>query len=338
MTERDRYFLNVLTMRFALQKVRDNILRCDCIICGDSKTKRSKKRMFFVARENNVLVYCHNCGYSTGLKSFIQTKAPDLLEEYNLFGFKATPKKVTLQNIKESLVACVPKVKEKKTFITVTELNSLSECFSTLKENHPARTYVVNRHIPFSKVRFCTNFHELTSALDCGDQYSGYKIPCMIIPFFLANDKISILQARFFDPKVKPKYLTVKLDPDVRKIYNADFVDYSKPIYVLEGPIDSMFVDNAIAMAGSDGVPEKDSDYIWAFDNEKRNPEIAAKILAHIDYGNKVIIWKKTDTFKDINEGIVSGKLDKKLVMDFLKSRTFSGLKAKLEFIKWRIK
>lgn len=337
MTERDRYFLNVITMRFNLQKVRDNVSRCDCVVCGDSK-KRSKKRMFFVARENNVLVYCHNCGYSSGLKSFIQTKAPDLLEEYNLFGFKAKPKKVSLQDVKESLTTHTPKVKEKRPFITVTELNSLTKCFSELKENHPARSYVVKRQIPFSKVRFCANFYELTSALDCGEQYSGYKIPCMVIPFFLANDKIKILQARFFDAKVKPKYLSVKLDPDAQKIYNADFVDYSRPIYVLEGPVDSLFVDNAIAMAGSDGVPEKDGDYIWVYDNEKRNTEITNKILAHIDKGDKVIVWRKSDTFKDINEGIVTGKLDKKSVNNFLNQRIFSGLQAKLEFAKWRAK
>ena len=42
------------------------------------------------------------------------------------------------------------------------------------------------------------------------------------------------------------------LDEDAPKIYGLDTVDTSKDIYVTEGPFDSTFLGNAIAMCGSD--------------------------------------------------------------------------------------
>lgn len=338
MTERDLYFLNVIVMRFGLQHYRKGIYRCDCVICGDSKTKRSKRRMYFIAK-TGVHVYCHNCGYSSSLRSFIEHKAPDLLQEYLFYGFtdKLKSPAVNADELKEKLQESITEIKPTKTS-NIQRLNELTKCFSELKEDHHARKYVERRLIPFSKVRFCSSLYKLTCEFDVGEQYSGFDIPCMIIPFFLANEKLEIFQARFFDKKVKPKYITVKLNPGARKIYNADFVDYSKPVYILEGPIDSMSVPNAIALAGSDGTPEKDGDYIWVFDNERKNREIASKIESKIISGEKVILWKSTDYFKDINDGIVAKDIDPSTIDKFLRERTFSGLKAKLEFVKWKSK
>ena len=63
------------------------------------------------------------------------------------------------------------------------------------------------------------------------------------------------------------------LDEDAPKLYGLENINTQKPIYILEGPFDSLFVENSVAMCGSD-VDIRSfgwSDYIWVFDNEPRN-------------------------------------------------------------------
>ena len=52
--------------------------------------------------------------------------------------------------------------------------------------------------------------------------------------------------------KEQPKYLTIKLDENKQKVYGLDKVNFQKPIYITEGPIDSLFIDNCLAAGGAD--------------------------------------------------------------------------------------
>jgi len=111
-------------------------------------------------------------------------------------------------------------------------------------------------------------------------------------------------------------------------------VDSSKPIYIVEGPFDSTFVQNAVAMCGSDvdiGSFGWD-DYIYVFDNEPRNREIVNRIEKTINRGDKVIIWPTSIEQKDINDMVLAGHN----VMDVLKSNTYSALEAKIKFNNWK--
>ena len=130
------------------------------------------------------------------------------------------------------------------------------------------------------------------------------------------------------------KYITVMLDEDAPKIYGLDKIDKKKPIYILEGPFDSTFVENSVAMCGSDldigsfGW----SDYIWVFDNEPRNREIIKRIDKTISRGDKVVIWPSSIKEKDVNDMINAGQD----VSSVLESNVYSGLKAKIKFNNWK--
>jgi hypothetical protein len=76
---------------------------------------------------------------------------------------------------------------------------------------------------------------------------SGFFQGRMIIPFFNNDGKIVYYQGRTLigsDPKYKNRRFGEK------HIYGISFVDSSKPVVVLEGPIDSNFVENSIAVLG----------------------------------------------------------------------------------------
>ena len=124
------------------------------------------------------------------------------------------------------------------------------------------------------------------------------------------------------------------LNDDAPKVYGFDEIDEKEPIYIVEGPFDSTFLDNSIAMVGADldigsfGW----SNYIWVFDNEPRNREITDRISKTIDRGDKIVIWPSTVTEKDVNDMTMSGHN----VMNLLESNTYSGLKAKIKFNNWK--
>ena len=124
------------------------------------------------------------------------------------------------------------------------------------------------------------------------------------------------------------------LDEDAPKIYGLDEVDASKPIYIVEGPFDSTFVENGIAMCGADVDITSFGwrDYIFVMDNEPRNREIISRISKIINRGDKVVIWPTSIQQKDINDMVLAGLN----IMDVLKSNTYSGLEAQVKFTTWK--
>ena len=78
-------------------------------------------------------------------------------------------------------------------------------------------------------------------------------------------------------------------------------------MFAVEGPIDSLFLDNCIAVAGAD-FNKLPLDYTIIFDNERRNKELLKQIDKTIDRGYKVVLWPDNVKEKDINDMILSGK------------------------------
>jgi hypothetical protein len=146
--------------------------------------------------------------------------------------------------------------------------------------------------------------------------------------------KIIGFQGRALDGFITPKYLTVMLSEDSPKVYGLDTIDKEKPVYIVEGPFDSSFVENSVAMCGSD-VDIRTfgwSNYIWVFDNEPRNRENIGRVSKTIDRGDKVVIWPSDISEKDINDMILAGRD----VQNLLQSNTYTGLEAKLKLQTWK--
>ena len=145
---------------------------------------------------------------------------------------------------------------------------------SDLSTDHPARKIVEKRLIPpefLSDLYLCQSFFKFTNTL------KPYKFPSLdgdhprlLIPFRDEKGEIFAYQGRAFG-KEKPKYLTIKLE-ERDKIFGLDRVDKREHVYIVEGPFDSLFLDNCIAAAGAD-VPSMECDFTIIFDNEPRNRE-----------------------------------------------------------------
>ena len=104
----------------------------------------------------------------------------------------------------------------------------------------------------------------------------------------------------------------------------------------MEGPIDSLFIQNCIAVAQSDlRVPQYKDKAILVPDNEPRNKQIIQQLERAIDDNYRVVIWPDYVRQKDINDMILSG-LDAVEIMDIISNNTFQGLSAKVELQKWK--
>ena len=124
------------------------------------------------------------------------------------------------------------------------------------------------------------------------------------------------------------------LDEESPKIYGLDKVDTSQTVYIVEGPFDSTFVKNSVALCGSDGdvVNLKGGKKVYVYDNEPRNKEIVRRVKQRIDGGESVIIWPHYISEKDINDMVLGGHN----VQSVLELNTYSGLEAKLKFNNWK--
>jgi hypothetical protein len=162
-----------------------------------------------------------------------------------------------------------------------------------------------------------------------------YDEPRIIIPLIYNNTLVGV-QGRSIgicsDNTVK--YITIMFEDNAPKIYGLDNIRKDAPVYITEGPFESTFIRNSIAMCGADANVDRwgISNPVWIYDNEPRNIEIVRRIGNTIDSGDSVVIWPNGIYYKDINDMVMSG-LD---VQSVIESNTYSGLEAKLKFNTWK--
>lgn len=344
--QKDLYFIQRLSHRLDSSVWQTPlILNCRCPICGDSKYNKKKRRFFFLPGTNfndNYSFYCHNCGVGGSLFHFLSTYHPDLHSEYIFKEF--------LQK-KQNTEIVLPSVPSMKEILKVDDsvFHSIGNLIPVelLSSTDPFRLYLYNRNLDVTgteKGRFfvATDIKAILDANGVNTNNMDYIPPCLVIPFFKQDRTFDIFQVRFIDmvsPGWKgPKYLTFKKTPGAEKIYWLDFIDKSKTVYTTEGPIDSMFIQNSIAVGGSDmnKYLEYLDDVVYVLDNQPKNKEIVNKIEKLISLNKKVVIWPSyVSGLKDINDIIIQGTTRQELSR-LLSERTFCGLDALVEFISWK--
>ena len=158
----------------------------------------------------------------------------------------------------------------------------------------------------------------------------------MIIPFFDSTGKLFAFQGRSFGNE-QPKYLTIKIDDSKQKIFGLERINFQQHIHIVEGPIDSLFIDNCLAAGGADlritNVQPNNITYI--FDNEPRNKEIVDRMSKLIEQGYNIVIWPDDIQLKDVNDMIISG-LKKEKISDIISNNTYSKLSALTQLNYWK--
>jgi transcription elongation factor Elf1 len=331
----DIKYLNMLSNRFLLFKQKHEFLwNFRCPICGDSQKKLTKARGYVHRKKNDLFYKCHNCGIGLTFSNFLKKIDINLHSEYIMERYRNGENGHSNYE-KPTFKFKTPVFKSEK------KLDIDLPCIFELDDNHPCKKYVSSRNINPSKYKylyFAQNFKEWVESLNLDNSYELINNdPRLVIPFIDEQGNLIAAQGRSIDKKSKLRYITIKVKEDAPKIFGLNTLDRSKTIYVVEGPIDSLFVENSIAVAGADLSTSinflNDSDLVFVYDNEKRNKEIIKKMEKNISQGQKIVIWPNNILYKDINDMILHD-ID---VMKILKENTFSGLQAKMKLVIFKV-
>jgi transcription elongation factor Elf1 len=330
----DRTFLLRVSPKLQrFSKKKDDLYNFRCPLCGDSQKNKLKARGFVFRKKNDYFYMCHNCGASTSFYNFLKQVDETLLKEYQLERYKNGETgnnnypKPEFQEIRQE----APKFKKALELPTI----------NSLPEAHFAKNYVQQRRIPetfSSQLYYAEDFKEFVASLGIEKEGLHKDDKRLVIPFYDKEKNLIAIQGRALGES-KLRYITLKLHDDNKKVYGLYRINEESMVYVTEGPIDSMFLENAVATADSNLESITDcvdkSKVVLVFDNEPRNKEIIAKINSAIGNHFNVVIWPEFIDSKDINEMVLDG-FSPDEIQDIISKNTFVNLRAKMEFVNWK--
>ena len=316
----DSKYIGLVSPRLQkFKKVKNNLFNFRCPICGDSKKNKSKTRGYFYTIKADVNFRCHNCGASMTFSNFLKEIDTVLHKQYVFERFK-DGKSGRGTVVEEPKFNFQPPEFKQKIDLPKADSNERAKEYLERRKLNPSDFYYT------SKFKAWTNSHKKTF-----DDFN-YDEPRIIIPLFYKKSWIGF-QGRSLGPN-SVKYITVIFNENSPKIYGLDNIRTDAPVFVTEGPFDSTFIRNSIAMCGADGDVGKwgVSTPVWVYDNEPRSKEITSRISNTIARGESVVIWPNQIKEKDINDMVLAGHD----VQSIVESNIYKGLEATLKFTTWK--
>ena len=316
----DSKYIGLISSRLLkFKRVKPNLYNFRCPICGDSQKHKNKARGYLYGVKADINFRCHNCGASMTFSNFLKEMDSAIHKQYVFEKFKAghTGKGSVVEEPKFNFKP--PEFKPKL------DLPKAST-------NVAATKYLENRKLDPNKFYYTDKFKAWSNSHKKTFDDVNYDEPRIIIPLFYQKTLVGF-QGRSLGPS-KVKYITVMINDDAPKIYGLDNIRRDAPVFVTEGPFDSTFIRNSIAMCGADGDVGKwgVSTPVWCFDNEPRSKEITTRISNTIASGGSVVIFPSNIHEKDINDMVLAGHD----VQSIVESNIYKGLEANLQFNTWK--
>lgn len=338
---------------FEIQRRPFNI-KCKCHICGDSKRDASQARLNAYYYDGSLMLNCYNCGSSYNAISYLKLFHP---YEYGLYQDKVREQKVRRFKRKVELEEREEEEKYNSLFTTFEE--ALEEekkveypkelpycyCLTDIVEEHPIIQYVKGRMIPRDKwhrLFFTTEFKKLANYACPGTYSKEEPEPRLVIPIYNEDGYIESFQGRSLrEGKYVVRYVTIKFDESATKIYGLDTVDESEVAFFLEGQLDSLFIDNGLAITGGNiSIRELNKYYpyerAFILDNEPRHQDTINRIEKLINSGESIVLFDRVNwEGKDINQFIQNGVTIEE-INSYIRENVLTGLEARLRFMAWK--
>lgn len=248
-----------------------------CAICNDSKKNKNKKRGYLLYWKDRWIYKCHNCG--------VKLNAEKWLKEYHPVHYREYIKDILSNTSTESQNSSSVAVCRKSSVNPQSDEKNATASFKSILKGD---TDIFDKAKQFCSDRLINPDIWNKWYVSTKGVYGGR----IIIPFLDNNNKIYFYQARTLY-KQEPKYLNRVGDKQIYNIYN---VDKTQPIQVCEGPIDSLFLDNSIAILGCSisnntfNTIKGLGNIYWLFDFDKAGLESSRE---YITKGEYVFLWKK---------------------------------------------
>jgi len=330
----DTKYLSLLSPRLdRFKKVRDYLWNFRCPQCGDSQKSKSKARGYVYRKNTDLFFKCHNCGVGQSVGNLIKDLDPFLHKQYIMERYRAGETGKRKSKAPEFKFE-TPTFKPKETNIDLPSIESLPK-------EHYARVYCEGRTIPqqfMDKIFYAEDFKNWALSV-CQVDYSTLMSgePRLVIPFFDRDNQLIGAQGRALQES-KVRYVTVKVHEDAPKVFGLERWNSDQHTYLVEGPIDSLFLPNCLAMAGADMSDLSILDNTKTtliFDNEPRNFQIVKSMMKSLQDGWKIVVWPNSITCKDINDMVLTSIKDARLV-EIINRNTYSGQRGEWEVKSWK--
>ena len=292
-----------------------------CCMCREGNSWGRKRRLYFITKDN--VICCHNCGWYSSPGDWIKhvtgmswSEIFRETEEYDIIP--------GLENSSEQTIRHEP---------------DLPHDSIDLFDAHQLRYYSNNKQVKacldmIASRRLDTAVNRPKSLyVSLNDKTHKNRV---IIPFYNVNGKVSHYQSRKISNDHTPKYLS-KTNSE-KTLFNVDKLKTPDHIFIFEGPIDSFFVKDSVAVAGIQDTSRlcfTDSQQsqldgfvlskkIWVLDNDTTGRDKSKKLLERDEC---VFIWpRQLKQFKDINELCVRTKRDE-VKREFILDHSYCGMK-----------
>lgn len=335
----DQKYTQLISPRFEkFQRKSDYLYACRCPLCGDSKKNKSKMRGYIYRKGNDLFFKCHNCGAGTSLGNLIKQLDAGLYKEYVMERYKAG--ETGNNSFKQVTTIAPPRFDKLDTDITYEN----AERCDKLPDNHFCIQYLKNRRIPqdyYKLLYYTDNYKQFVSEVYPQVDKEITADKRLVIPFYDQYNSLIALSGRALEVSdYKLRYVTLRTNESEDKlIYGMDRVNTNETVRIVEGPIDSLFLQNCVAAGDANlslvAKSISSGKKVLIFDNEPRNKDIVRMMQDAIKLGHDIVIWPDTIEQKDINEMIMAG-LNKDEIESIISSNTFSGLQAQTKFVFWK--
>lgn len=347
-------YVGLVSGRLSNFKRKNSNFNFSCNVCGDSKKNRYTARAWILDKGDHLMFHCHNLCGSKGFDWWLKHTDENLYSEYRLEKFKEsmdsnpTVRPKELEQFESSSVdkfalkTVAKKIDLNGHWMTKLDIKKLS----SLPADHPAKKYVEARMFPpelHYRLYHTDGFKKFTNHI-IKDKFENTEQdgPRILFPM---RDREGILfgysgRAYGDEPK-KIKYIIIIIDHNQPTFFNMDYVDFSKPIMVLEGQFDALLLPNALASCGGSIItelpligPDK-SAYTVVYDNEPRSRDTVEKMNKALRAGYKICVWPEEIKEKDVNEMYLSG-ISRDKIACTIEQNTFSGLRGYHALNAWK--
>jgi hypothetical protein len=338
----DVKYLNQVGGRLELFKRKgDYLYNCRCPICGDSQTKKNKTRGYFYKQSNDLYFKCHNCDASQHFGTFLKNFDANLYREYSMERYANGENRRPHANPEPELKLQFAE----PVFVTPPERNFLDELMtrvSDLPAGHECRIFCDKRGISehsLQRLYFIDNIKDIEQLSPKYKDTIRTTEPRLVIPFRDQTGRLVGVSCRGLRDE-SLRYITVRIREEAPLIFGLDIIDQTKKMYAVEGPIDSLFLPNALAVGGTgfnklDELGLNQQNLTVIVDNQPRNTEVCKVYNRLVSAGYKIFIWPEYTNAKDIND-LASLGIGGSELCNLIDSHTYSGLAAQIKFNQWK--
>ncbi len=314
--------------RFKVKNQNPYTANFRCPVCGDSQKNKYKARGYLFSKKGGLFYKCHNCGFSASLGNLIKEIDPTLYKQYTLERYTEGNVRQSHANVHNVMSFTAPVFKKK------TLLDSLLDPV----RGTPAEKYLRDRRVPESTWKDLYYIDNIEKIEQLSEKYKDRIVgneARLVLPFFDRDGKLVGVTCRALGDE-RLRYVTVRVNEEKPMIFGLDRVDITKDIYVAEGPLDSLFLENSVAVGNTDLKSVSNSlpfeRLVFIFDNQPRNKELVKIMERAMNGGARMVIWPEKIIEKDINDMVLAG-ID---VAKVISSNTFKDLELKLKFTQWK--